>query len=155
MPGHAMRYGKGVWMSVFTEDEIAYLREQVHARLATVGRDGQPHVIPVTYRFNADEDSIDVGGMNFGAGKKWRDAQHNPKVTLLIDDVLRNPRRARALEIRGEAELHETGGNEINPRFPNFAGQFFRIRPTRVVGWGLEEGGVDGRGFTVNARSVR
>jgi pyridoxamine 5'-phosphate oxidase family protein len=141
-------------MSVFTEAEIRYLNDQFHAYLATVGSDGQPHVVPVTFRYNEDHDAIDVGGTNFGATKKWRDAQKNPQVTFLVDDVLHNPRRARALEVRGTAEPHETGGEAINPRFPQFAPQFLRIRPKRIVSWGLEEGGVTGRGFSVNARSV-
>lgn len=142
-------------MSVFAPAEIEYLRSQTLGRLATVGPDGQPHVIPVTFWFNADEDTIDVGGINFGAGKKWRDAQHSTKVTLLVDDVIGPPRRARALEVRGDAELHMTGGNEINPRFPNFAGEFFRIRPTRIVSWGLDEDATSAEGFRPNARSVR
>ncbi len=141
-------------MSVFTDAGIAYLREQFHARIATVGPDGQPHVTPVTFYFNADEDTIDVGGIFFGGTKKWRDAKLNPKVTILMDDVLQNPRRARALEVRGTAELHETGGEAANPKFSNFDPHFFRIRPTRIVAWGLEEDGVDARGFQVNARTV-
>jgi pyridoxamine 5'-phosphate oxidase family protein len=146
---------KGASMSVFTEAEIEYLREQRLGRVATVGSDGQPHVTPVTFRYNAGEDAVDIGGMFFGGTKRWRDAQGNPRVTLLVDDVLSNPRRARAIEIRGEAELHETGGQQINPRFPNFAPQFFRLRPTRIVAWGLEQGGTDATGFALNARSVR
>ncbi len=78
-------------------------------------------MIPVTYFFNEEEDTIDVGGLNFASGKKWRDTQENPKVAFLVDDVIGPPRRARAVEIRGNAELHETGGETINPRFPNFA----------------------------------
>jgi pyridoxamine 5'-phosphate oxidase family protein len=140
--------------SAFTEDELRYLREQTLSRIATVGRDGQPHITPVTFTYNQAEDAIDVGGMFFGGTKKWRDVRHNPKVTLLVDDVLSNPRRARALEVRGTAELHETGGDQINPRFSNFAPQFIRIRPTRIVSWGMEEGGTTGQGFQVNARSV-
>jgi pyridoxamine 5'-phosphate oxidase family protein len=142
-------------MSVFTDVEIEYLSNQRLGRIATVGPDGQPHVTPVTFFFNADEDVIDVGGLFFGGTKKWRDAQRNQKVTLLVDDVLSNPRRARAIEVRGEAELHVTGGQGINPRFPNFANEFLRIRPRRIVSWGLEEGGTDARGFNMNARSVR
>lgn len=141
-------------MSVFTDEEIEYLRSQRSARLATVGEDGRPHVVPVTYHYNALDDTVDVGGMNFGATKKWRDAKGNPMVTVLVDDVLSNPRRARALEIRGDAEAHETGGDTINPRFPKFDQHYLRIRPKRIVSWGLEEGGVDGRGFSVNARDV-
>jgi pyridoxamine 5'-phosphate oxidase family protein len=141
-------------MSVFTDSEIEYLRTQTLARIATTGADGQPHVTPVTFFYNTDEDAIDVGGMFFGGTKKWRDAKRDPKVTLLVDDVLSNPRRARALEIRGQAEPHETGGAEINPRFPRFAEEFLRIRPRRIVSWGLEEGGTDGAGFRANSRSV-
>jgi pyridoxamine 5'-phosphate oxidase family protein len=140
--------------SVFTEAELRYLAEQTLARIATVGRDGRPHVTPVTFTYNEAEDAIDVGGMSFGRTKKWRDLQHSQKVTLLVDDVLTNPRRARALEVRGEAEIHETGGDQINPRFSNFDPQFVRIRPRRIVSWGMEEGGTTGQGFQVNARSV-
>ena len=142
-------------MSVFTEEEIEYLQSQALARIATVGPDGHPHVIPVTFRFNEELDTIDIGGIAFGEGKKWRDAKQNPKVTFLLDDTFGSgkDRQARALEVRGQAELHETGGNEINPRFPNFAPQFFRIRPKRIVSWGLEDAAT-GRGFQRNARTV-
>ena len=142
-------------MSAFTEPEIQYLTGQGLARLATVGPDGQPHVVPLTFAFNAAEDAIDVGGVDFGATKKWRDARRNPLVTFLLDDVLPDPRRARALEVRGRAEAHETGGSTIHPRFPNFDEPFLRIRPTRIVSWGLET--LDGTlpaDFRVNSRAV-
>ena len=142
-------------MSAFTDSEIDYLRSQGLARLATVGPDGQPHVVPVTYNFNADEDAIDVGGGDFGPTKKGRDARSNPRVTFLLDDVLPNPRRARALEVRGTAEAHETGGSTIHPRFPNFAEPFLRVRPTRIVSWGLAgQDGTTPDEFRVNARDV-
>jgi pyridoxamine 5'-phosphate oxidase family protein len=143
-------------MSVFTPAEIEYLRSQALGRLATVGPDGQPHVVPLTFSFNAEAETIDIGGINFGATKKWRDAQHNPKVTFLVDDVLRDPRRARAIEIRGLADVLAAGGGKINPRFPNFAEEFLRIRPTRIVSWGLEEmDGTTAAAFGLNARSMR
>src|SRR6188474_2016667 len=145
-------------MSVFTSEEIQYLRENRLGRLGTADFDRQPHMIPVTYFFNEEEDTIDVGGLDFGAGKKWRDARQNPKVAFLVDDVIGPPRRARAVEIRGNAELHETGGEAINPRFPNFAPQFMRIRPTRVVSWGLAQdataAAATGGGLERNARDV-
>ena len=142
-------------MSAFTESEIEFLTTQTLARLATVGSDGQPHVVPVTFVFNPGEDAIDVGGVNFGETKKWRDARANPRVTFLLDDVRPNPFRARAVEVRGRAEAFQAGGGTINPRFPNFAEEFLRIRPTRIVSWGLA--GADGTvpdEFRVNARSV-
>jgi pyridoxamine 5'-phosphate oxidase family protein len=142
-------------MSAFTPPEIDYLTSQGLARLATVGPDGQPHLVPVTFVFNAELDAIDIGGTDFGATKKWRDAQRNPKVTFLLDDVLRDPRRARALEVRGRAEAVAGGGGTINPRFPNFAEEFLRIHPTRIVSWGLEDGdGTTPAAFRVTSRSV-
>jgi pyridoxamine 5'-phosphate oxidase family protein len=135
-------------MSVFTEAEIEYLKRHTMGRLATVGADGQPHVIPLTFHFNAEEDAIDLGGIDFANSKKWRDVQRNPKVTFLVDDA--SPQGAHAVEIRGDAEAHSTGGDRINPRFPNFVPQFIRIRPRRIVSWGL-----DGEGFQPYGRTVR
>jgi hypothetical protein len=52
--------------SAFTEGELEYLAPQDATRrlgrIATVGRDGTPHVVPVGWRFNAEHDAIDVGG---------------------------------------------------------------------------------------------
>jgi pyridoxamine 5'-phosphate oxidase family protein len=143
-------------LSVFTPAEIEYLRGQTLGRLATVGPDGQPHVVPMTYWLNAEQDTIDIGGINFGASKKWRDVQGNDRVTFLVDDTLTDPMRARAVEVRGRAELFNEGGPRINPRFPNFAEEFIRIHPTRIVGWGIEEDAArDAETFRPNARNVR
>ena len=141
-------------MSVFTDAEIEYMGRITLARLATIGADGRPHVVPLTYRYNAEEDAIDIGGIDFAAGKKWRDAQQNRKITLLVDDF--SPPEAHALEIRGDAELHETGGSQINPRFPNFVEQFIRLRPTHIVSWGVNAPvGDNPAEMPVSSRSVR
>jgi pyridoxamine 5'-phosphate oxidase family protein len=151
---NADQFGLDETMSVFTDAEIEYMGRITLARLATIGPDGRPHVIPLTYRYNADEDVIDIGGIDFASGKKWRDAQQNPKVTLLIDDF--DPPEAHALEIRGDAELHEAGGSKINPRFPNFVEPFIRLRPAHIVSWGLNAPvGTDAKQVPVSSRSVR
>jgi pyridoxamine 5'-phosphate oxidase family protein len=140
-------------MSVFTDAEIAYMSRITLARLATIGADGRPHVIPLTYRYNPDEDAIDIGGIDFAAGKKWRDANGNPKITLLVDDF--DPPEAHALEIRGNAEIHQTGGSTINPRIPSFVEQFIRLRPKHIVSWGINAPvGSDPKQMPVSSRSV-
>src|SRR5437764_1293427 len=48
-------------MSVFSAAEISYLQSQRLARLATAGRDGQPHVVPLAFRYNPETDTIDIG----------------------------------------------------------------------------------------------
>jgi pyridoxamine 5'-phosphate oxidase family protein len=134
-------------MSIFNPAEIAYLQSQVLGRLATVGPDGQPHVVPVSFRYNPDLDTIDVGGHNFAQRKKYRDVRAHPRVALVIDDLSSiNPWRPRGIEIRGQADVLETGGQTIRP---NFSSEMFRIRPRRIISWGMDESvGV------LNARSV-
>jgi pyridoxamine 5'-phosphate oxidase family protein len=123
-------------MSVFTDKELERLRAGVLARLATVGADGQPHLVPLTYTLNEAEDAVDVGGFGFGSSKKWRDAQRDTRVTFLLDESVGGS--GYGLELRCVAEVHETGGETINPRFPGFDPQFLRLRPHRIVSWGVE-----------------
>ncbi len=122
-------------MSVFTPEEISYLQNQRLARIATVGPNGQPHVVPVGFRYNPDTDTIDVGGHDFAQRKKWRDVQQNPRVAVVIDDIASvNPWQVRGIEIRGEAERLMTGGETVNARFD---AAMFRITPKRIVSWGI------------------
>lgn len=122
-------------MSVFTAAEIAYLQSQRLGRLATVGPDGQPHVVPVGFRYNPDLDTIDIGGHDFAKRKKFRDAQRNPKVALVVDDLASiTPWRVRGIEVRGEVEVLMSGGEHLGPGFDP---EIFRIRPKRIVSWGL------------------
>src|SRR3989441_2899607 len=133
-------------MSVFTPAEITYLQSQRLARVATSGPGGQPHVVPVSFRYNAEADTIDVGGHGFAQRKKYRDVQRNPRVAIVIDDLASvDPWRPRMIEIRGEAELLPGGGDTVGRGFDP---QMFRIRPRRIVSIGI-----DGNGpFGLNAR---
>lgn len=122
-------------MSVFTSAEVAYLQGQRLGRLATVGQDGQPHVVPVGFRYNPELDTIDIGGHDFAKRKKYRDVQRNPRVALVVDDLASvSPWIVRGVEIRGEAEALERGGEALGPGFDP---EMFRIRPRRVASWGV------------------
>jgi pyridoxamine 5'-phosphate oxidase family protein len=135
-------------MSVFSAPEIAYLESQRLARIATSGPNFQPHVVPVSFRYNPDEDTIDIGGHGFAHRKKYRDVQHNPRVAIVVDDLASiDPWRPRMIEIRGTAEVLSTGGETIARGFDP---QMFRIRPKRIVSIGIEGDGP----FGLNARSV-
>ena len=61
-------------MSVFRESELRYLAggKQL-GRIATVGADGTPHVVPVAWIYNAVRDTIDIGGHELAETKKFRD----------------------------------------------------------------------------------
>jgi pyridoxamine 5'-phosphate oxidase family protein len=136
-------------MSAFTDAEIAYLNSQLLARIATATADGKPHVVPVAFRYNPETDTIDVGGHNFASRKKFRDAQTNPHVAIVIDDLASvEPWRPRMLEIRGEAEVMLSGGETIRDGFDP---EMFRITPTRIVSFGIDPG----EPFRTQARSAR
>jgi pyridoxamine 5'-phosphate oxidase family protein len=122
-------------MAVFTDLELAYLATQKLGRLATVSKDGSPHVVPVTFRYNPDEDTIDIGGHNFAKRKKYRDAQRDGRVAFVVDDVL-PPWSPRMIEIRGRADVLASGGKTINADFDD---EMFRIHPTRILSFGIDD----------------
>ena len=127
-------------MGAFTPGEISYLQSQRLGRIATVGADGQPHVVPVGFRYNPELDTVDIGCHGFAGRKKFRDVRQNPRVAFVVDDVVSvTPWQVRGIEIRGEAEILETGGQSV---MPFFDAEMFRIRALRVVSWGLETGDV-------------
>ena len=135
-------------MSVFSTAEIKYLESQRLARIATAGRDCQPHVVPVSFRYNPETDTIDVGGHGFAQRKKYRDVQRNPRVAIVIDDLASvDPWRPRMIEVRGEAEVLLTGGETVGRGFDP---AMFRIRPTRIISIGIE----GEQAFGLSARSV-
>jgi pyridoxamine 5'-phosphate oxidase family protein len=132
-------------MSAFTDKEIEYMNEQRLGRLATVDAEGNPHVVPVAFRYNEELDAVDIGGHNFAGSKKFRDVGKTGRAAFVVDDVL-PPWRARGVEVRGKAEVRSEGGKKI---MKDFAEEMIRIHPRRIVSWG-----VDSNAFSPNSRSV-
>jgi len=130
---------------MFTENERAYLSGQRVGRMATVNRAGQPHVVPVAYRFNAELDAVEVGGWGFGTSKKFRDLQATGKIAFVVDDTGPDG-RPRFIELRGDAEVLFTGGEQMRPGIDP---QMVRVRPTRIFAWGI-----DGTEFGAHARDA-
>ena len=115
-------------MSVFTEAELRYLAGgQQLGRIATVGADGTPHVMPVAWIYNAARDAIDVGGHELERTKKFRDVGRTGRAAIVIDDLAStDPWRPRGIEIRGRGEA-------IALPTP-----LIRIHPERIVTWGID-----------------
>ena len=115
-------------MSVFTDIELAYLRDgRKLARIATVGRDGTPHVVPVGRSHDAGADTIDVAGIELQRTKKFRDVARSGRAAIVIDDIASiDPWHPRGIEIRGRGEA-------IAMPTP-----LIRIHPERIVTWGVE-----------------
>ena len=115
-------------LSVFTEAELRYLAGgRQLGRIATVGLDGTPHVVPVAWIYNAARDTIDVGGHDLERTKKFRDVERRGRVAIVIDDLAStDPWHPRGLEVRGRGEA-------IALPTP-----LIRIHPERIVSWGIE-----------------
>jgi pyridoxamine 5'-phosphate oxidase family protein len=123
-------------MSRFTDEEIAYLQSQRLGRLATVDAKGDPHVVPVSFRYNPEHDTIDIGGHRIASTKKYRDALRHGRVAFVVDDVL-PAWQPRMIEVRGSVEGLPEGGKEI---VPGFSPEVLRITPTRIISFGLNGG---------------
>ncbi len=128
----------------FTDEEIAYLRSQPLARIATVAPDGQPDVAPVGFEF--DGTYFYVGGHGDpGRTRKYRNVRGgNAKVALAIDDLVSvRPWTPRFMRVYGTAEFVEREG-----QFG--AGTYMRITPT--VSW---SGNLEGKPFVAEGAEVR
>jgi pyridoxamine 5'-phosphate oxidase family protein len=122
------RFQRGVTEngSVFTDAERRYLSDFRLGRIATVGRDGTPHVAPVGWGYDAEHDVIEVGGRDFARSKKYHDVKRSGRAAIVIDDLASvDPWRPRGIEVRGSAEVLDDP-----PRI--------RIHAQRIVSWGLD-----------------
>jgi pyridoxamine 5'-phosphate oxidase family protein len=112
-------------MGSFDAAERRYLTEAPGlARIATVGTDGTPHVVPSGWSYDEELDALVLGGRDLERTKKFRDVAATGRAAVVIDDVV-PPWQPRGLEIRGRAEA--VGGPT----------PVIRVYPDRVVSWGL------------------
>lgn len=117
-------------MAKFSEAEIRYLTEErLLGRIATIGKDGRPHVVPVGWRYEPERQTILVTGRNFADTQKYLNARRNPNVSIIVDDVL-PPWRPRSVLVQGRAELVDEGGDTQAA---------IRIVPEKVISWGLPQ----------------
>lgn len=112
-------------MTVFTEDELAYLAGQRLARLATASIAGEPDVSAVG--FTIEGDTLVSGGMDITKTVRYRHLRENPRATIVIDDLASvEPWRPRGIKLRGLATIEtENGRAQI------------RVRPAVVWSWGI------------------
>jgi pyridoxamine 5'-phosphate oxidase family protein len=120
----------------FSEEEVAYLRSQRLARIATVATDGQPDVAPVGFEF--DGTYLYVGGFDPAKTRKFRNVQAgNTKVALVVDDLVSaDPWTPRFLRIYGTGDIVERPG-QFGPA------PYLRITP--AISWSFN---LDGQPFT-------
>jgi pyridoxamine 5'-phosphate oxidase family protein len=117
----------------FTDEEIAYLRSQPLARLATLSADGlQPDVVPVAFEFDGTAFWVG-GGPTVANTRKIRNIRAgNHRVALVIDDMVSfDPFIARGIRIFGHAEQPIERVGMVGP------GLYTRIVPTVSWSWNM------------------
>jgi nitroimidazol reductase NimA-like FMN-containing flavoprotein (pyridoxamine 5'-phosphate oxidase superfamily) len=129
----------------FSRAEQRFLEENEVGRLATVGPDGMPHVVPVCYIFTSGAFWV---ATDYGT-RKYRNLQQNDKVALLVDV---GHDSNQGLLLQGRAEIFEKG-QEFHTIYEVFfrkfawvrdapwkegEAPFIRIKATRKAGWGLK-----------------
>jgi pyridoxamine 5'-phosphate oxidase family protein len=117
---------------MFSEAEIAYLKTQYLARLATVSGQGQPTVDAVGFEF--DGARFYIGGLDLPSTRKYKNvASGNHKISLIIDDMASiQPWKPRQIKVHGLAEIVERAG-----RFGQK--EYLAITPTVSWSFGIEE----------------
>lgn len=143
--------------STLLDTEIAFIRSQRVARLATSDADGHPHVVPVCFAFDEsrfyialDEKPKRVEQRHL---RRVRNIEARHEAMLLFDRYDDDWSRLAYVQVYGHADL-------LMPEAPTHANALLLLReryiqyrsmkleeypvivitPERVVGWGLEPG---------------
>jgi pyridoxamine 5'-phosphate oxidase family protein len=125
----------GADVPVFTEGELAYLAGQPLGRLATAQPNGTLQVSPVSFRYNPTHQSIDIGGYDMAASRKFRNVRANGRVAFVVDDIASvDPWRVRCLEIRGHGEAIDDPTDST----ARTSGAIIRVHPERIISWGID-----------------
>ena len=121
------------------------------ARLATVGANGQPHVVPIVYAYDGERlyTPIDEKPKKVGATRlrRVRDIQDNPAVAAVIDDYREDWELLAWVQVRGtariltEGEQYTTGLGLLMAKYSQYQDMPLSGRPLiamaieEVVGW--------------------
>ncbi len=116
--------------SMFSDKEVAYLKSQRLARIATAWADGQPDVAPVGFLF--DGQCFLIGGLDIKRTLKYRNVKTNGRAALVIDDLESlDPWSPRGIKIHGTARIIEREGHMGQS-------EYIEITPQRYWSWGIE-----------------
>lgn len=118
----------------FDQAEIDYLASQPLARLATVGPDGQPDVVPVAVEFDGAGFWVCGAGEAVLRTRKVRNVlAGRTAVALVVDDVVSiEPFVARGIRVYGVADPPVERVGMVGPGF------YLRVTPTVSWSWNME-----------------
>ncbi len=127
----------------FSEKESRFLEQNELCRLATASKNGELHIVPVSYVWN---DGLVYVVTDYGT-RKLRNLRENPNAAVLVDTSATR----KAMMISGKAQLVEKGEEyrriykmfhsrlDWVKRGPWKEGEapFVKITPRFKAGWGL------------------
>ncbi len=127
-----------------SQKEIDFLKNNEMCRFATASRNGEPHVVPVSYIWDQDYAYIVT---DYGT-RKLKNLRENPKAAILVDSA----GTRKLLLISGPVEIIEKG-EEYKRLYKLFYSKlswvkrdpwkegeapFVKVTPTFKAGWGLK-----------------
>jgi uncharacterized protein len=130
----------------FSETEVQFLEQNELCRFATASKNGEPHVVPVSYVFHDGSPYIVT---DYGT-RKLKNLRENPHAAILVDTA----GTQKLLLISGPVAIVEKG-EEYRKLYKIFHAKldwvrrdpwkegeapFVRINPTFKAGWGLRGG---------------
>jgi pyridoxamine 5'-phosphate oxidase family protein len=117
----------------FTSEELAYLRSQPLARVATVSPDGLPDVVPLAFEFDGTFFWVGGTGPAVANTRKFQNVRAgNHKVALVIDDLVSlSPFIARSIRVYGHAEPPVERDGLVG------VGLYMRVTPTVSWSWNM------------------
>lgn len=133
------------------------------ARLATVGPDGAPHVVPITFAVDGDRivTAVDAKPKRSAALRRIANLRANPRASLLVDHYSDDWSELWWARADGQARVVDDGEElddareRLRRRYPQYAataldGPAIVIKVERWSGWAADE-----RGAPPLARGVR
>ena len=117
----------------FTDEEVAYLRSQPLARLASLGPEAQPDVVPLAFEFDGTRFWVGGPGESVRRTRKIRNVEAgHDRVALVVDDLVSlEPFVARGIRIYGRADGPVERTGLVGP------GVYLRITPEVSWSWNL------------------
>jgi pyridoxamine 5'-phosphate oxidase family protein len=139
--------------SIFSRNEVKYIKSQRIARIATAAqveaglinisessssRIVQPDVVPVGFHF--DGEHFYIGGFDMPRSTKYKNVLRNRSIALVIDDLKSiKPWRARGIRIYGEAEITKRQGASME-KYGKFEVVYsIKITPRKKWSWGIDD----------------
>jgi pyridoxamine 5'-phosphate oxidase family protein len=129
--------------TIFSQNEIEYLKSQRIARIATASvssednRSIQPDVVPVVFDF--DGEYFYVSEINILKSTKYKNILKNKKVAVVIDDLKTvDPWDPRGIRIYGVADVVTRQGGYMD-QTGHTEHQYIRILPSKKWSWGIDE----------------